>query len=116
MKIAVECQSILLKKALDIFLEPFIASKKQCDFVVCDYEGSFNCPVFQIDTKSAHIKKPFGKDELIEKLEEFYVLTCKHENVKQEKIISTKLEDDIENLTKDFSKKLVNLIKSHYES
>lgn len=116
MKIALECQSVLLKKALDIFLKPFIVSKKQCDFIVCDYESNFKYPAFQIDTKTAHIKKPFSKDELIEKLEEFYILTCKHEKNSSKKVSNSVLEEEIENLTKDFSQKLVNLIKAHYEN
>lgn len=111
MKIALECQSILLKKALNIFLKPSIVSKKHCDFVICDYEGKFECPVFFINTASAHIKKPFSKDELLEKIEEFYILTCKHDNKQKD----DNLELEIESLAKDFSTKLVNIIRKHYE-
>ena len=38
MKIAVECKSPLLQKSLELFLEQYLSSVKQCDIVVRDKE------------------------------------------------------------------------------
>ncbi len=107
MKIALDCNSILLKKSLDILLATYVVSKKQCDFLISDYEVKTDKPVFFIGTKHAHIQKPFSKDDLIKKVVAFYEET-KRSN-------KASLEEQVEALTKEFSTKLVKLIKEHYE-
>lgn len=120
MKIAIECNSILLEKALFLFLKQFVVPLKQCDFVVCDYDRNFSKPTFFIGTPRANIVKPFSKEMLFHALKEFYAFTCKKtaENrtpLKTTHKIDKKLEEKIDNLLQEFRLNLTSLLKEHYE-
>lgn len=107
MKVAIKCESILLDKALNIFLKPYLASIKNCDFIVVDEKIELKKPIFLI---GENIKKPFNQDELIIALNDFY------ENYIANRLNNNKnLEGEIENLTIKFSQDLVSLIKDYYE-
>lgn len=108
MKIYIECKSILLHKALSLFLEPFLCPYKQCDFVVSDYEYESKKPIFYIDGKNANLQKPFSKEKLLSSLNEF--AKCSFE-----KNQNTSFEEQIDKLTKDFSQKMLQIIKDYYE-
>ncbi|MBU1927403.1 hypothetical protein KKG77_00210, partial [bacterium] len=73
MKIAVECQSPLLQKSLEIFLARYLSSVKHCDIVVRDTECLNDVKCFYIaGNEKAHLKKPFSKSQLILALENKY--------------------------------------------
>lgn len=119
MKIAIECNSILLEKALFLFLKQFVVPLKQCDFVVSDYDRNFSKPTFFIGTPRANITKPFSKEMLFNALKEFYALTCKRQTPQTIKADGLKgdkkLEEKIEQLTQEFRQNLILTIKAHYE-
>lgn len=123
MKIAIDCKSTLLKKALYMFLQPLIVNKKQCEFIICDYESKQDYPVFYIETQNSHLKKPFSKDQLLSALDKFYQNIEKKSNTAKEtqktKEIEkkdTSLEEKIDALTMDFRNKLIQTIHEYYES
>lgn len=115
MKIAIECDCILLQESLRIFLEKFYVPKKDCDFVIADKKMLCDKPVFLIGENSPYLKIPFTKENLISTLEEFYSaiqidgtkITQNHQNYN--------FEEKISNLVDKFKSDLINLIKSEYE-
>jgi hypothetical protein len=65
MKVAVACQSPLLQKSLEIFLEKYLSSEKRSDIVIRD-EACLNderCFYIASDEK-ADLLKPFSKSQL----------------------------------------------------
>lgn len=118
MKIAIECNSILLEKALYLFLRQFVAPLKQCDFVVSDYDANFSKPTFFIGTPRANLAKPFSKELLFSSLKDFYAFTCKEKPPQPKRSVLKEdkhLEEKIEQLTQEFRKNLILTIKAHYE-
>lgn len=72
MKIAVVCDSPLLKKCLEVFLKEKLSSYSACDFVISDKTIDSEKPVFVIsDNKGSNIKKPFSKAKLLKSLDEY---------------------------------------------
>lgn len=116
MKIAIECHSILLKKALQLFLRQFIVPLKQCEIVIADYDVNLPKPTFFIGTPRANLSKPFSKEMLLEAIKEFYAFTCKPQVAPSQPLkLEAKLEQKIEHLTQEFSQNLIAVIKEHYE-
>ena len=122
MKIALACKSILLERALKIFLERYIVPYKQCEFIIADTKISSDKPLFIIGKNEAHVPVPFSKTSLMLALEEFY--TCitgktiqKSESIDKEKEQESfeKLENKITVLTEKFRNDLIDTIKAHYE-
>jgi len=73
MKIAVQCNSPLLQKSLEIFLEKYLCSVNRCDVVIRDEECLNEERCFYIgNNESADLKKPFSKAQLILALERRY--------------------------------------------
>lgn len=121
MKIAVECQSPLLQKSLEVFLTRYLSSTKQCDIVVRDTECLNDVRCFYIaSNEKADLKKPFSKSQLILALENRYE-SMGHstkellEEPKEETINFDILERRIELLTKEYQHNIINAIKAFYE-
>ena len=73
MKIALVCDSLLLNKSLEMYLKPHLTNYKLCDFVVATQPIESNKPVFFIgNAENAHLKIPFTKEILLQKLESFF--------------------------------------------
>lgn len=121
MKVAVECQSPLLQKSLELFLSKYLSSMKQCDIVVRDTEclNDERCFYISID-KEADLVKPFSKSQLILALESRYATLDKPElvnsSVKDEKISFDILEKRIDYLTKEYQQNIINAVKAFYEN
>jgi len=100
MKIAILCDSLLLKNSLEIFLKDYISSYKNCDIVISDKKIDTDKLLAIISSSSdADIKKPFSKSSLLIDLKKIY----KKENNKTSQI--EKLDN----------KKDIGLIKEFYE-
>ncbi|MBA3025946.1 MAG: hypothetical protein FP820_05985 [Sulfurimonas sp.] len=123
MKIAVECQSPLLQKSLEIFLARFLSSVKHCDIVVRDTECLNDEKCFYIaGSEKADLKKPFSKSQLILALENKYESMGYSDRVaekepieKDEPVNFDILERRIELLTKEYQHNIINAIKAFYE-
>jgi hypothetical protein len=126
MKIAVECQSKLLQKSLELFLSKYLTSIKHCDIVVRDGECIDNIKCFWIGSESnADLIKPFSKSQLILALENRYaIIQAKEIDIEDDEIIpidenSSKdfsiLERRIVMLTQEYQANILNVVKAFYE-
>lgn len=127
MKVAVECQSPLLQKSLELFLSNHLCSLKQCDIVVRDVECLNDERCFYISNhKNADLMKPFSKSQLILALENRYE-ELKDDIVEDEVVQSSEklenepmdfdiLEKRIEYLTKEYQENILRAVKAFYEN
>ena len=123
MKVAVECQSPLLQKSLELFLVKYLSSLKQCDIVVRDIECLNDERCFFISNKpNADLIKPFSKAQLILALEKRYeeLQEDKPEEVLEEIVDNEPmdfeiLEKRIEFLTKEYQDNILRAVKAFYE-
>ena len=123
MKVAVECQSPLLQKSLELFLANYLSSLKQCDIVVRDIECLNDERCFYVSNKpNADLVKPFSKSQLIIALENRYKEL--KEDEPEEALEETKdnepmdfeiLEKRIEFLTKEYQENIIRAVKAFYE-
>lgn len=104
MKLAVECECILMQKSLELFLCDFISSEP--DFIVSDVKMNTNKQVFLIEN---YLNLPFTRETLLEVLEEYSF------GVNSQIITQEPLEDKISNLIDEFKLRLIKTIKDHYE-
>ncbi len=126
MKVAVECQSPLLQKSLELFLVNYLSSLKQCDIVVRDIECLNDERCFYVSNKpNADLIKPFSKSQLILALESrFEELKSDEVEPEVEKLESQSsaepmdfeiLEKRIEFLTKEYQDNILRAVKAFYE-
>lgn len=118
MKIAVVCNSILLTRALEIFLKPYLVPIKQADFVVCDYEASFDRPIFN---PKKDVLFPFSKANLMLSIESFCkvhadVIKIKNELLEKEERDSgfAKLQTKINSIMKKYEDEILKTVREHY--
>jgi hypothetical protein len=125
MRVAVECQSPLLQKSLELFLSNYLSASKKCDIIVRDEVclGDERCFYVSSD-KEADLMKPFSKSQLILALEKKYkALYGKSED---EEIHKNYLEDEesmdfsilekrIELLTQEYQQNILRTVKAFYE-
>lgn len=108
MKIAVNCECLIMQKTLEIFLKDYLADEEEADFIVSDINKKSNKRVFYIGDDSPYLTLPFSKKDLLYALEEFDFIV-KDNNLKEN------LEDKISLLVDEFKSKLIKLVKEHYE-
>lgn len=124
MKVAVQCESPLLQRSLELFLEGHLSSLKQCDLVIRDKKIiDSHHSLYVSDEADADIKKPFSRSQLYLALENFYKKIegiadiQKYDDeveVFQERDFSL-LEARIDQLTKEYKHNLIQTIKAFYE-
>lgn len=122
MKIAVECQSPLLQKSLELFLSKYLSSTKKCDIVVRDEVCLNDERCFYIASKAdADLMKPFSKSQLILALEKRYKELHPKAEIKREMVQSetamdfSLLEKRIEALTSEYQENILRTVKAFYE-
>ena len=126
MKIAVECQSPLLQRSLELFLDKHLTSSKKCDIVIRDVACLNDERCFFIGTESsADLLKPFSKSQLILALEaryaELHVEMPKVEkhsvkmDIESEPMEFEILEKRIAFLTDEYQKNILRAVKAFYE-
>ena len=125
MKIAVECKSPLLQKSLELFLDKYLSSKKQCDIVVRDVKCLNDERCFYIsNTGDADLLKPFSKSQLILELEKKYKSLNKNDKAETELVEQSLqenqmdfgiLEKRIEFLTQEYQENIIRAVKAFYE-
>ncbi len=120
MKIAVECQSPLLQKSLELFLVKYISTLKQCDIVVRDVECLNDKRCFYIgSSKKADLLKPFSSSQLIIALQARYDSMYK-KNSRAVEATDTPLDFDIlerriDSLTKEYQANILKAVRAFYE-
>ena len=123
MKVAVECQSPLLQKSLELFLSKYLSSTKKCDILVRDEACLNDERCFYIASKEdADLVKPFSKSQLILALEKRYKEL--HPNLAVKKIVTEEkdesmnfalLQKRIEALTLEYQENILRTVKIFYE-
>ena len=112
MKISIECKSPLLQKSLELFLEKYLCSTKQCNIIIRDEEciGDERC--FFISTSpKADLQKPFSKSQLVLALENrFQSLSNTNEPLNFDI-----LEKRISFLTSQYQENIIKAVKAFYE-
>ncbi len=123
MKIAILCDSLLLKNSLEIFLKDYMSSYKNCDIVISDKKIDTDKLLAIISSDSnADIKKPFSKSSLLMDLKKIYNQKENDKNDQIKNLDNKKNKKDlwlltrkIDKLTLDFRENLIDLIKEFYE-
>jgi len=125
MRVAVECQSPLLQKSLELFVSKYLSGAKKCDIIVRD-EPCLNdnrCFYIGSDAK-ADLQKPFSKSQLILALEERYEElngsvkrdeAIEREYEEEESMDFSILEKRIEYLTQEYQANILRAVKAFYE-
>lgn len=125
MKVAVACESPLLQRSLELFLEGRLSSQRHCDIVVRDREvhNDEHLSLIIGTSQSADLQKPFSKAQL------FHALGQKIDAVKQEVVQSVSslveeeetqvsfdiLERHIEKLTREYQANILKAVRAFYE-
>jgi len=126
MRVAVECQSPLLQKSLELFLAKYLSASKRSDIVVRDEECLDDKRCFYISSETnADLKKPFSKSQLILALEkrykELYGKEKEHKELQKEYLQEDEsmdfsiLEKRIERLTQEYQENILRAVKAFYE-
>jgi len=114
MKIAVQCQSPLLQKSLELFLANYLSSPKQSDIIVRDTECLNDTKCFYISSaEEADLVKPFSKAQLILALERRHKELYKPQD--GEKLDFHILEQRITQLTQEYQDNILRVVKAFYE-
>ncbi len=109
MKIALLCDSLLLKKSLESYLKGHIVSDAYAELVICDKLFHSNKPTLLVShNKKADLRVPFTKAELFWKLEEFYMKMLENEIALSSK---EQMQPFIEKLNKKHHSKIAKLAR-----
>jgi len=107
------CKSVLLETALKKIHKRQVTTFNECDVVLTDRNLDIDKPyLFVSSDESGDIKKPFTRSSLLLQIEKFGSACGSAGNLDLPKELDTK----IDNAIKNFSKKLILIIKSHYEN
>lgn len=126
MKVAIQCESPLLQRSLELFLEGRLSSQRHCDIVIRDYEV-FNDEHLSLvigTSESSDLIKPFSKAQLFHALGKKLDL-LKHEisanttvSIQEEEETTVSfdiLERHIEKLTTEYQSNILKAVRAFYE-
>lgn len=126
MKVAIQCDSPLLQRSLELFLEGQLSSIRQCDILIRDKEiRDENRLTFTIgSSESSDLIKPFSKAQLLHALAQ-KVESLKHApaDTREETFVPAEeegvsfevLERHIEKLTREYQSNILKAIRAFYE-
>lgn len=126
MKVAIQCDSPLLQRSLELFLEGQLSSIRQCDILIRDKEiRDENRLTFIIgSSESSDLIKPFSKAQLLHALAQ-KVDSLKHAPTdtmeetfmpaEEEGVSFEVLERHIEKLTREYQANILKAIRAFYE-
>lgn len=124
MKVAVQCESALLQRSLELFLEGHLSSLKQCDVVLRDTKiMDSHHSLYISDDEDADIKKPFSRSQLFVVLEAFYNKMDEIESIQSyDEVVEfsegkdfSLLEERIDQLTQEYKNNVLRVVKAFYE-
>lgn len=111
MKVALVCDSPLLKKSLELYLKESVSTYAECDFVISDKAVKSKKPVLFIGKrKDATLSVPFSKEQMLSQAQQFYI---RHLN---EEVDSDKaaLEKILTKLNKKHKEKIDKIIREYH--
>ena len=129
MKVAVQCESPLLQRSLELFLKGHLSSLKQCDVVISDRRmpDVGRRSLLVSSNSDADIVKPFSRSQLMivleqalkkeEEMGEIAAITEAMEEVAadEEPLDFKILEKRIELLTKEYQQNILKAVRAFYE-
>lgn len=126
MKVAIACESPLLQRSLELFLEGNLSSQRHCDIVVRDHEvyNDEHLSLIIGTSVNADLCKPFSKAQLYHAIGQKLGMV-KHEissnstatiEVEEENEVSFDiLERHIEKLTREYQANVLKAVRAFYE-
>lgn len=106
MKVSIVCNSLLLEESLKVFLKNYHTNYKNSQIVVSDHNADVDKPIFIIsNSEYANLKAPFSPAKLLVELEKFY-------NSVSGKIVEKSKNERVEELVKEFTTKLNEILNS----
>lgn len=114
MKIALECQSLLLQDALRFYLSDFLCDVENCDFIVSDYLSKSSKPVFCLSSQVGTL--PFVPEDLMRELKIFYQKNCDalyQQSPKPSQGNDERLRSEIQALLMEFADRFLQTIKKY---
>jgi hypothetical protein len=126
MKVAIACESPLLQRSLELFLDGYLGSLRHCDIVVRDHRVAHDDRLSLLIGTSGNVDllKPFSKGQLFQTLREKIKLSkdaihfneiSTSEIEIEEKVDFDILERHIEKLTQEYQANILKAIKAFYE-
>lgn len=125
MKVAIQCDSPLLQRSLELFLDGHLSSLRQCDILIRDKDiRDEQHPTFVVGVgENSDLIKPFSKAQLLHALSQKF--DSKNNNLKmadeekaipQEEVVSFEiLERHIEKLTREYQANILKAVRAFYE-
>ena len=131
MKVAVKCESPLLQRSLELFLEKYLSPLKNCDIVVSDQRIEVDQKLIYVSTSSdADLVRPFSKSQLVLALEKAIKNEKEGQKIlsivddmesivepinSEEKLDFKYLQERIEKLTKEYQDNILKTVRAFYE-
>jgi hypothetical protein len=113
MKVALVCDSPLLKKSLEIYLKESVSTYEACDFVISDKKVKSKKPILFIGNREdATLKVPFSKEEVLSKTQQFYQRHLKEKYHDSDE--SALLEKELAKLHKKHKEKIARIIREFH--
>lgn len=114
MRIALECQSLLLQDTLRFYLSDCLCDVGNCDFIISDYLNKSSKPVFLLSSLEHTL--PFIPERLMEELKVFYQKNCNPDLTQIPKTSHNnddKLRSEIQFLLMEFADRFLQTIKKY---
>ena len=125
MKVAIQCDSPLLQRSLELFLEGHLSSLRQCDILIRDKNiRDDQYPTFVVGVEeTSDLIKPFSKAQLLHALnqkfesEKYAPIVIEEENspLNEEGVSFDILERHIDKLTREYKENILKAIRAFYE-
>ncbi|MGD9971291.1 MAG: hypothetical protein AB7S65_12685 [Sulfuricurvum sp.] len=128
MKVAIQCDSPLLQRSLELFLAEHLSSIRQCDILIRDKEiRDERHPTFVIGSseETSDLIKPFTKAQLMYALtQKFTALRHVPDTSEREEEVDEGeretvgleiLERRIEKLTREYQENIIKAVRAFYE-
>lgn len=125
MKVAIQCDSPLLQRSLELFLDGHLSSLRQCDILIRDKDiRDEEHPTFVVGVgETSDLIKPFSKAQLLHALSQKFdskknnsEIAEEEKVVLQEDVVSFEiLERHIEKLTREYQANILKAVRAFYE-
>jgi len=124
-KVAIQCDSPLLQRSLELFLDGYLSSLRQCDILIRDKNiRDDQYPTFVVGVEeSSDLIKPFSKAQLLHALNQMFesqkyvpVAPEASGDASAEEAVSFDiLERHIDKLTREYQANILKAIRAFYE-
>jgi hypothetical protein len=125
-KVAIACESPLLQRSLELFLEGRLSSQRHCDIVVRDHEvhNDEHLSLIIGTSEQVDLQKPFSKAQLFHALSNKLNVTknvpvsnssASPEEEEEAEVSFDILERHIEKLTREYQSNILKAVRAFYE-